>query len=104
MANQQRWYKRFWIVHYHIHPRFGALIMTDWQAAFDGAVALVFTGIGWFLATLYRDMRSLEQNLTDLVQELPNTYARRDDLKDLISEVRATLRRIEDKLDGKMDK
>jgi len=104
MAFKQRWYKRFWIVHYHIHPRTGALTMTDWQAAFDGAVALVFTGIGWFLATLYRDMRSLEQNLTDLVQELPNTYARRDDLKDLISEVRATLRRIEDKLDGKQDK
>ena len=78
--------------------------MTDWQQAFDGAVALVFTGIGWFLSTLYRDMRSLEQNLTELVQELPNTYARRDDLRDMMSEVRAALRRIEDQLDGKADK
>jgi predicted DNA-binding protein YlxM (UPF0122 family) len=42
--------------------------------------------------------------LAERLDELPEKYARRDDMHDMVTRVERTLERIETKLDAKMDK
>lgn len=70
------------------------------QAAFNVAFTLAGALGGVLLKGLRDDINRNRAALDDL----PSTYARRDDLKSLGDELKATLARIEDKIDRKADK
>lgn len=70
----------------------------DLQIAFNVVIGVVMLLAGYVLKGIRDDQVLVEKNLSDLIHELPNTYARRDDMK----EVRDALIRIEQRLiDGK---
>lgn len=65
----------------------------DFHQAWDWAVGVITTLLAWFL-----------QQLHAKVDRIPETYARRDDVKDRFNDVMDTLARIESKLDSKADR
>ena len=65
----------------------------DFHQAWDWAVSLITAGLAWFL-----------QQLHAKVDNMPNVYARRDDVKERFDNVMDALDRIERKLDGKADR
>lgn len=76
----------------------------DWQAIANVAGAVIAAIGTWVLNSLHIEIRETRDELALLVRELPETYARRDDLRELMSDLKASLIRIEGKLDGKADK
>ena len=83
----------------------------DWQTAFDIAIALSgFLG-GWVLKSLGESMTSLKETdaaLAGKVQAIEvlvaGQYVKRDDMEKHMTSIFDYLRRIENKLDSKMDK
>ena len=69
-----------------------------------GLFGAAMTMIGWFVRIMWEAQQKLREDLNEIERQLPETYVRRDDFRDLISDIHSTLVRIEAKLDGKADK
>lgn len=73
---------------------------------------VVGTGImGWFMRVLFGHIERLEktdfslmENVTEIKVALPTHYVSKSDFQTMGDNIFQTLRRIEDKLDGKADK
>jgi hypothetical protein len=77
---------------------------TDWQSIINIVFALGGGLGGWILTTLWKEIKDARKDHSELRDALPNTYARRDDVKDGFRDINAVLNRIEGKLDGKADR
>jgi hypothetical protein len=75
-----------------------------WELLFKIAVGLVGALGATILKTTWDEIRSIRDDQASLRQSLPGTYARRDDVRDGFNTITATLSRIEDKLDRKVDR
>ena len=83
----------------------------EMQTLFNIAVGLVGALGGWILNTLWTEIKSMQatdNKLADKVAAIEilvaGQYVKRDDIQALSSAIFAKLDRIEDKLDGKVDK
>jgi hypothetical protein len=83
----------------------------DLALAFNIAMSLVAFLGGWLMKSLFERIKGLEdadkelsRQVGKLREELPSAYVRRDDFKESLDNMFALLRRIEDKLDKKVDK
>ena len=76
----------------------------DAQEAINVLVGIVLAGGGWFARSIVADMKELAGDLHTLEVELPRSYVPKADFTQALSEIRAGIQRIEDKLDGKADK
>ena len=72
----------------------------DYQVLFNIAVAIAGFFGGWTLNRIYQAIDRLDND----VRHMPSNYVGRDDYRADMSEVKAMLGRIFDKLDGKADK
>jgi hypothetical protein len=79
--------------------------------AFNAAAAIIGLLFGWFLKILDNRLSRLEAAereafgmLAKLREELPSNYVRRDQFKDSLDNIFTMLRRIDEKLDTKVDK
>jgi hypothetical protein len=72
----------------------------DYQVLFNIAVAVAGFFGGWTLNRIYQAIDRLDND----VRHMPSTYVGRDDYRADMSEVKAMLGRIFDRLDGKADK
>lgn len=66
----------------------------DWHYAFDAVLGIASVAVGWIMKMFNDRLKTVE----DDHKELPNVYARRDDVKDMKGEILEYLRRIEDKV------
>lgn len=80
----------------------------DFQVLFDIALGLAGAFGGWVLKMMYDKINGLDKDLFEqsksfqsLVEKLPDTYARRDDVKDKFDQLLAACVRIEGKIDTK---
>jgi cell fate (sporulation/competence/biofilm development) regulator YmcA (YheA/YmcA/DUF963 family) len=65
----------------------------------------IVVSVGGFLAVyVFNSTTAKIQKLEDKVNELPHSYVAKDDYRSDIAEVKAILKQIFDKLDGKADK
>lgn len=78
---------------------------------FNLAMVVVSTLGGWLLKTLFTRLRDLEkadiqlaQAVNDLRVEMPTHYVSKTDFQQMGDNIFQALRRIEDKLDKKVDK
>lgn len=71
----------------------------DMQGAFNVAVGLISAVGGWFFRILWEAQSKLRDDLAELERGLPQTYARRDDVRDLTNAVFERLDRLEAKID-----
>lgn len=76
----------------------------DWQTAFNVAVGGVMMLAGWFLRIIWDSIRRLQADMNKLERHVSETYVRRDDYRDDMTEMKLMLRQIIDKLDNKQDK
>lgn len=83
----------------------------DWHEAALGAIGLLVLAYGYLFLRVVSDQKQLEDRMTsheeataEKLAALPDKYVRRDDLSEWKGQVLATLARIEQKLDGKVDK
>ena len=83
----------------------------DFQTLFNIAVGLIGFLLGIIVHSLRESMAKLQKTDTDLATKVQNievlvagAYVKKDDLGKLSDAIFAKLDRIEDKLDGKVDK
>jgi septal ring factor EnvC (AmiA/AmiB activator) len=83
----------------------------EMRTAFDLAMALVAFLGGWFLKVMSERIERLEQarreeakELADLRVVIATDYTSKDDFKAMADAIFGALRRIEEKLDRKVDK
>ena len=79
----------------------------DPQTIFNAAIAIGCVIGGALLKSIYdaiKDLRHSDGEIHERINAIPNTYMRRDDFLGFAGEIRASLLRIENKLDGKADK
>lgn len=62
------------------------------------------TALGWFARELWSAVKELKTDLAKLREELPKTYAQRDDVKDDFKEIKQMLTDIYQELRKKADK
>jgi hypothetical protein len=66
-----------------------------------GALTLV---AGWVFKMIWDDLKEIKADIKDLTHEVHTDFARRDDFKDSIAEIKDMLGKIFQKLDQKADK
>ena len=76
----------------------------EMQSLLNAVFGAVLMLSGWVLRTIWDAVNGLKRDMQDLERNLPETYVRRDDYKDDMTEVKEILHKIFDKLDGKADK
>lgn len=72
----------------------------DWQTVFNLLGTGVLGLVGWFIKDTKDDLKSITGALADFRVKVAEDYVTHNDLTD----IKDSLRRIEDKLDGKADK
>jgi hypothetical protein len=77
------------------------------QNFFNAVIAAGGAAVAWVIKMIYdriKELKVTDERLAESVEEIKANYARRDDVRDFVIEIKATLLRIENKLDGKVDK
>jgi hypothetical protein len=69
---------------------------------FIGGIGL--TALGWFARELWSAVKELKTDLAKLREELPKTYAQKDDVKEDFKEIKQMLTDIYQELRKKADK
>jgi hypothetical protein len=71
-------------------------------------LVLTLTGVssilGWFARQMWSAVKDLQADLANLKEGINQNFVRKDDYKDFKTEIINLLHRIEDKLDGKVDR
>jgi hypothetical protein len=67
----------------------------DWQSAFNVAAGLVGALGGWALRILWDGQMQLKKEVNELERRLPETYARRDDIRELTHNINQRFDRLE---------
>lgn len=71
--------------------------MVDWQAAFNFVAGIAGAFGAWVMKMIIDDIRDIQKYQA----AMPETYARRDDVKEIKKELLDALIRIETKIDRK---
>jgi hypothetical protein len=71
----------------------------DWRDAFNVAILIAGALGGWALRTIWDAVSNLRDTVAELERNLPETYARRDDVRDLRDMIVARFDRLEARLD-----
>lgn len=76
----------------------------DYQTLINLGAGTAIAVIGWLARELWQAVKDLREDVSRLREELPKTYATRDDFKDGVNEIKSMLVSIDSKLDRKQDK
>ena len=83
----------------------------EWQTVINIALGSVLAAVGWFAREIWDSVKELRRDLHQIEKDLPEIYVRRDDLKDVRTEMAARFDKIEnligslyDRLNEKADK
>lgn len=76
----------------------------DAQALMNLAAGVVLTVLGWFARQIWEAVKALEKDLHEIEVDLPKTYVSKSDYAATMIEIKDMLRRIDEKLDAKVDK
>lgn len=80
------------------------MAQTEMQFFLNIAFAIAGTLSGWIVHTVWDSQKILRNDLQEIEKQIPQVYARRDDLKDLSREIKEMFNKILDKLEQKQDK
>lgn len=76
----------------------------DIQNLINTILPLICVAIGWFCQQMWGELKDTKRELAQFKADIPTLYLRRDEFFDRWDELITLLHRIEDKLDGKVDK
>lgn len=67
----------------------------DWQTAFNVSAGLFGALGGWVLRVVWDGQQQIKQEVNELERRLPETYARRDDIRELTHNINQRFDRLE---------
>ena len=67
-------------------------------------LSTVLMGMGWWMNTIWQAVKRLQSDMSEMERHASETYVRRDDYRDDMAEIKALVRQILSKLDGKVDR
>jgi len=70
----------------------------------NGAISLILVLIGWFMRIMWDSIKRLQADMTELERHNSETYVRRDDYREDMSEVKTLVRQVLYKLNDKVDR
>jgi hypothetical protein len=76
----------------------------EWRDIAIGLMGVGGTVLGWLLREVWGAVGQLRTDMQLLQTSIADKYARKDDVASMAENIMTFLRRIEDKLDGKVDK
>lgn len=76
----------------------------DWQIVINLVGGAIVATTGWFARELWAAVQNLKDDIQKIEVDLPTNYVRKVDLEAKFDKLEATLQRILDKLDLKVDK
>jgi hypothetical protein len=76
----------------------------EWRDIAIGLMGAGGTVLGWLLREVWGAVGQLRTDMQLLQTYIADKYARKDDVASMAENIMTFLRRIEDKLDGKVDK
>jgi hypothetical protein len=76
----------------------------EWQLVINLGGLVVIGVASWLFRQLWEAVQRLKQDLNELEVKLPEQYIRKDEFREALNRIYAILERIENKVDGKVDK
>lgn len=75
-----------------------------WQELINLGAGGLLGVVGWFVRDMHTDAKADRQALADYKVKVAEEYVTKDHLTETMGDIKSSLRRIEDKIDGKADK
>jgi uncharacterized coiled-coil DUF342 family protein len=72
----------------------------EWQTVINFTLGAVLAAIGWFARELWDAVKELRRDIHRIEKDLPEVYARRDEFRDAMKEVRLEMNNRFDKLEN----
>ena len=72
----------------------------DWQTVINIGLGAVLAALGWFAREIWDAVKELRRDIHRIEKDLPEVYARRDEFREAIKEVRAEMNGRFDKLES----
>ena len=63
----------------------------EWQTVINFGLGAILAGLGWFARELWDAVKELRNDIRKIERDLPEVYARRDEFRETIKEVRAEM-------------
>ena len=74
------------------------------QTIINLIIGVVLSVLGWFARQLWDAVQNLKADMKQIEVDLPTHYVRKEDLESRLDRMEASLNRIFEKLDNKLDK
>jgi len=72
----------------------------EWQTVINIGLGAILAALGWFAREIWDAIKELRRDIRSIEKALPEDYARRDEFRDAIKEVRAEMNGRFDKLES----
>jgi hypothetical protein len=76
----------------------------EYQAMFNFVAGILLVAIGWWCKEIWDSVKALKTDIKAIEIDLPKNYVSKKDIDSRFDKIDATLERLFDRLDAKVDK
>jgi hypothetical protein len=76
----------------------------EYQAMFNFVAGILLVAIGWWCKEIWDSVKTLKEDIKAIEIDLPKNYVSKIDIESRFDKIDATLERLFDRLDAKVDK
>jgi len=76
----------------------------EYQAMFNFVAGILLVAIGWWCKEIWDSVKTLKDDIKAIEIDLPKNYVSKKDIDSRFDKIDATLERLFDRLDAKVDK
>jgi hypothetical protein len=76
----------------------------EFQPMFNFIGGAILVAVGWWCKEIWNSLKSLKEDIQSIEVDLPKNYVTKKDIESRFDRIDATLERLFDRLDAKVDK
>jgi hypothetical protein len=76
----------------------------EFQSLFNFVGGAILVAVGWWCKEIWNSVKSLKEDIQAIEVDLPKNYVTKKDIESRFDRIDATLERLFDRLDSKVDK
>jgi len=76
----------------------------EFQSLFNFVGGAILVAVGWWCKEIWNSVKSLKEDIQAIQVDLPKNYVTKKDIENRFDRIDATLERLFDRLDSKVDK
>jgi hypothetical protein len=76
----------------------------EFQPLFNFVGGAILVAVGWWCKEIWTSVKSLKEDIQEIEVDLPKNYVTKKDIETRFDRIDATLERLFDRLDSKVDK